>query len=261
MAEQAGERGGIKGAVSDSLLTGRSAEGSSSTINILSEFIRHFQLEGIDEAEFCFDLPLLVVEHKKERSVVQGPNKLRMDLAACTAFLEALCITKFPIFGLSTNGCQGVVTCCELELVEVPLNEGEKYPVKVSIAILVCSTVSSSDNSTLQHTRIFERNARIFDISKPIEAFNFVTFLCSLADDHAHKLVNIFQARCDQVVKLNTQNHVQNWTMAAQVRERGDSLRRSRSSEDNTSPADVNPSTAGTRFVKGETDNEDVSIH
>ncbi len=71
----------------------------------------------------------------------------------------------------------------------------------------------------------------------------------------------MLQARCDQVVKLSTQNHVQDWTMAAQVRQREDHLRRSRSPKDNTSPADVNPSASGTRNVEGETDNEDVSIH
>ncbi len=150
IAEQASEGGDVKGDVSDPL-TGCYAKDFSSSMDILSKLIKQFQLDGIDEAEFCFDLPILVVEHKKEPSMVQGPNKLRMDLAACTAFLEALCITKFPVFGLSTNGSQGVVTCCEVELVEVPLNEGEKYPLKVSIAILICSTVFNSAILIIAH--------------------------------------------------------------------------------------------------------------
>ncbi len=135
MTEQAGERGEIMGTVSDSSLTGHSGEDCSSSIKNLSELIQRFRRDGIDEAEYFFDLPLLVVEHKKDRSMVQGSNQLRMNLAACTAFLEALCIHKFPVFGLLTNSSQGVVTCCEIQLVEIPMNDGERYPLKVGINI------------------------------------------------------------------------------------------------------------------------------
>lgn len=123
----------------------------------------------------------------------------------------------------------------------------------------------------LQRTCVFERNARTFDISKPLDAFNFVTFLCFLSNEHTNKLADLFEARCDQIAKLKPQNHVQHWTMAAQAQERVDYSRRSRSSKDNFSPADVNllaaanhvlfPDSMQIGLVRPVSDNEDISIH
>ncbi len=56
-------------------------------------------------------------------------------------------------------------------------------------------------------------------------------------NEHAHKLANLFEARCDQAAKCSagdtTQSQARRWTMAAQAREREDFSMRS----DNREPS------------------------
>ncbi len=67
--------------------------------------------------------------------------------------------------------------------------------------------------------RIFERNARIFDISRPLDAFNFVTFLGCLANEHARNLAVLFDSPCKYVFShgKDVNVHVKAWTMKAQT--------------------------------------------
>ncbi|KAF9219831.1 hypothetical protein BS17DRAFT_788473 [Gyrodon lividus] len=48
---------------------------------------------------------------ENERLACAGPNQHRMCSTTSVAFLTAAGITKFPVFGLLTEGCKGVVTC------------------------------------------------------------------------------------------------------------------------------------------------------
>lgn len=53
------------------------------------------------------DLPLLIVEHKKqggESQAIKASNQMRMHLTASVKFLEAMGITGFVVYGMITDG-------------------------------------------------------------------------------------------------------------------------------------------------------------
>lgn len=133
-ANQVGDGG--KGSLTENLipdhsLAGQSAENYPSLPDTMAAALERSGLDGNDEAKVCFHLPLLVVMHKNSK--VHRPNDLRMHLVACVTLLESLGITKFPVFGLSTDGSLGVVTCCEVGFAQVPMKgEKKKYSLKVS---------------------------------------------------------------------------------------------------------------------------------
>ncbi len=127
---------GGKGSLTENLipdhsLARQSAENYPCLPDTMAAVLERSGLDGNDEEKLCFHLPLLVVMHKKSK--VHRPNELRMHLVACVALLESLGITKFPVFGLSTDGSLGVVTCCEVGFAQVPMKgEKKKYSLKVS---------------------------------------------------------------------------------------------------------------------------------
>ncbi len=145
--------------VSNVLKAGQFTKHHSSPIDKAAKKFKHLSL-GTDDTGTSFDLPLLVVVHKQEQTVAQGTNQLRMYLTASVAFLGALGITKFPVFGLITKGKFGVVMCCELETVDLPEKKGkekvdlpekegeEKEILPVSFHT-VFSLASEIDNSTI----------------------------------------------------------------------------------------------------------------
>lgn len=66
--------------------------------------------------------------------------------------------------------------------------------------------------------KIVERNARAFDLSDPLDAFNYATFLLMLATEHARKIHEAFKTIEEDFVERCKKNDDQllNWTMAAQ---------------------------------------------
>ncbi len=56
------------------------------------------------------------------------------------------------------------------------------------------------------------------------------------------RLENLLEARQIRISKLNTQNQVQPWTMAAQVQEQGDISKQPDNGKDRTSPTEAKQS-------------------
>ncbi|KAH7885684.1 hypothetical protein F5I97DRAFT_1874334 [Phlebopus sp. FC_14] len=114
---------------------------------------------------YSLDLPLFVVEYKKMQTdfTVTGANQLRIYSTAAASFLAAVGITEFPVFGLLTDGCKGVITCAWAET-----------------------------ESDIQCVRIAERNGVVFDLSDPLSAFQYAVFLCKLAHQHSLTLLGQF---------------------------------------------------------------------
>jgi len=138
------------------------------------------------------DLPFYIVEHKQTAGeyVVTGANRHRMYSTASVKFLAALGITDFPVFSLVTEGCIGVVTCTWLE----------------------------RDRDELECTYIAERDARAFDISTPIGAFHYATFLCMVATRHALALKEELEKKKEDFYCRFGEGHESTrWTMTDQV--------------------------------------------
>ncbi|KAH7885681.1 hypothetical protein F5I97DRAFT_1874317 [Phlebopus sp. FC_14] len=114
---------------------------------------------------YSLDLPLFVVEYKKMQTdfTVTGANQLRIYSTAAASFLAAVGITEFPVFGLLTDGCKGVITCAWAET-----------------------------ESDTQCVRIAERNGVVFDLSDPLSAFQYAVLLCKLAHQHSPTLLGEF---------------------------------------------------------------------
>ncbi|KAJ7645789.1 hypothetical protein B0H17DRAFT_1215917 [Mycena rosella] len=98
-------------------------------------------------------LPHFVAEYKKSADDEgKALNQGRMYLVSMVAFYSALGVDDYPFFALVTSGKVG--------------------------AILMAWKSSKHDR-----TYLIERNVRNFDISSPIQAFHFATFLLRLRDD------------------------------------------------------------------------------
>ncbi|OJA11657.1 hypothetical protein AZE42_08379 [Rhizopogon vesiculosus] len=95
-------------------------------------------------------LPVLLSEYKKkdESTIAKAMNQMRTYLVSALHFLDALSITEQPIFGLVVNGRLGAVT--------MAWKKNEKIYV-------------------------MERNVRHYDITDPLQAFQFVSVLLRLA--------------------------------------------------------------------------------
>ncbi|KAJ7613594.1 hypothetical protein DFH06DRAFT_1242353 [Mycena polygramma] len=129
-----------------------------------------------------FLLPHAVAEYKKPSDDDgKALNQGRMYLVSLVSFFSALGIENYPFFGFVTSGKKG--------------------------AILMAWKSSVKDRIYL-----IERNVREFDISIPIQAFHFATFLLRLRDDQ-EKLKKLVLTKL-QDVELK---RVRDWTKLAQV--------------------------------------------
>ncbi|KAJ7247887.1 hypothetical protein B0H12DRAFT_1053312 [Mycena haematopus] len=110
-----------------------------------------------------------------------------MYLASLVAFYSSLGIDDYPFYCLVTSGKLG--------------------------AILMAWT-SSSQNQTY----LVERNVRKFDISVPIQAFQFATFLLRLRDDQ-EKLKTRVEDKLKQGLNEVDKERLGNWSKYAQMHE------------------------------------------
>ncbi|KAJ6467568.1 hypothetical protein C8R47DRAFT_990401 [Mycena vitilis] len=126
--------------------------------------------------------PHAVAEYKK-RTENEGKalNQGRMYLVSLVSFFSALGIEGYPFFGVVTSGKQGAVLMAWKSIVT-------------------------------DRTYLIERNVRKFDISIPIQAFHFATFLLRLRDDQ-EKLKRLVLAKLKDV----DSKRVGDWTKFAQV--------------------------------------------
>ncbi|KAK0476392.1 hypothetical protein IW261DRAFT_1609580 [Armillaria novae-zelandiae] len=95
-------------------------------------------------------LSVLFNECKKpDEEDEKAVNQTKMYMVGGVMHLKSLGITRYPVFGLAANGTVGTLLCCWY-------------------------------SNTLDRVFIMERNIRVFDISSPIQAYHFMTFLLRL---------------------------------------------------------------------------------
>ncbi|THH09318.1 hypothetical protein EW146_g8714 [Bondarzewia mesenterica] len=87
------------------------------------------------------------------------------------------------------------------------------YVTEGSIGIVTCTWMTQEE----QNTCTLERNARAYDISDPIGAFNFATFLCMLAHVHVPRLRQALDKLKDKFLEDFSENmKTIRWTMEHQ---------------------------------------------
>ncbi|OJA16885.1 hypothetical protein AZE42_08501 [Rhizopogon vesiculosus] len=129
-------------------------------------------------------LPVLLAEYKKkdQSTIAKAMNQMRTYLVSALRFLAALDITEQPVFGLVVNGRLGAVA--------VAWQKNEKI-------------------------YIMERNVRHYDISDPLQAFQFVSVLLRLA---RHGLA--LRARLEQTKDTVYKRFLESgWSKLAQIKE------------------------------------------
>ncbi|KAG7444854.1 uncharacterized protein BT62DRAFT_1077605 [Guyanagaster necrorhizus] len=95
-------------------------------------------------------LSVFVGEYKRpEEEAGKAVNQCKIYLVSAVMHLKSLGITRYPVFGLATNGASGALMCCWY-------------------------------SQRLDRVFIMDRNIRIFDISSPIQTYHFMTFLLRL---------------------------------------------------------------------------------
>ncbi|KAJ7601514.1 hypothetical protein B0H17DRAFT_159612 [Mycena rosella] len=134
----------------------------------------------------CLLLPHAVAEYKKS-SHTEGKalNQGRMYLVSLVAFYSAFGIEDYPFYCLVTSGKLGAI-------------------------------LMAWKSSKRERTYLIERNVRKFDVSSPIQAYHFATFLLRLRDDQ-EQLKRRVEARLkDGGVD---RNRLREWRKSAQVAE------------------------------------------
>ncbi|OAX38629.1 hypothetical protein K503DRAFT_717925 [Rhizopogon vinicolor AM-OR11-026] len=129
-------------------------------------------------------LPVLLAEYKKkdQSTIAKAMNQMRTYLVSALRFLAALDITEQPVFGLVVNGRLGAVA--------MAWQKNEKI-------------------------YIMERNVRHYDISDPLQAFQFVSVLLRLAR-HGLVLRDRLEQMEDAVYKRFLES---GWSKLAQIKE------------------------------------------
>ncbi|KAK0434344.1 hypothetical protein EV421DRAFT_1840832 [Armillaria borealis] len=95
-------------------------------------------------------ISVLFGEYKKpDEEDGKAVNQCKMYMVSGVMHLKSLGITRYPVFGLATNGTVGALLCCWY-------------------------------SKRLDRIFIMDRNIRLFDIASPIQAYHFMTFLLRL---------------------------------------------------------------------------------
>ncbi|KAJ7501285.1 hypothetical protein B0H11DRAFT_2275280 [Mycena galericulata] len=130
-------------------------------------------LDYFNLASFKNDLllPHATAEYKKHAdSESKALNQGRFYLISVVSFYAALGIEDYPFYNLVTAGKRGAILMAwKSKSKAKPKPDSEKRP--------------QSESEELPEIYIMERNVCILDISKPLEAFQFATFLIRLRED------------------------------------------------------------------------------
>ncbi|KAH7920531.1 hypothetical protein BV22DRAFT_1097977 [Leucogyrophana mollusca] len=132
-------------------------------------------------------LPVLTVEYKKKdsTSIFKAMNQSRIYAVSSLKFLEAVGITNTLVYSLVTNGNQGALTASWL-------NDGRIY--------------------------IMERNILQFDLSDPLQAFQFATVLVRLAE-YGQTLQETFEAKKEDFFARIRKGKLKQWSKSWQCSE------------------------------------------
>ncbi|THH14417.1 hypothetical protein EW146_g5906 [Bondarzewia mesenterica] len=130
-------------------------------------------------------LPTLVAEYKKQDSVTKPINQGRMYLVSAVTFLAAVGITNYPVFGLVTDGAEGVVTLAWY-------------------------------SETQDKIYVMERNVCKLLLSSPLHAFQFATFLVRLRN-YNQDLRALFEDKKELFMEKARKGELRSWSKAAQA--------------------------------------------
>ena len=152
-------------------------------------------------------LPAFVVENKKtDERETKALNQGRMYSVSAVTFLASLGITGYPIYCLITSGSIGGV-----------LVTWHAKAEQVRAQFLSSLPDSELTSYVLQQKiYIMERNIRTFDLSNPIQAFQFATFLLRLREQ-SEDLRTLFEGKNDEFIKKAQSHELASWTKEAQT--------------------------------------------
>jgi hypothetical protein len=162
---------------------------------------------SIPENHFLFDSDYIllggfVAEYKKLNcNEAKALNRECMYLVALVMFLDVLGIRGFPVFGLIISGQTGGILMVWVE----------EVCMVVIISLLHLSFY-------LQKIYIIECNIRTFNLSSPIEVFQFATFLICLRE-HTDTLKDLFKQKKGEFLRRAEKGELPEWTKEAQVKE------------------------------------------
>ncbi|EGO29062.1 hypothetical protein SERLADRAFT_377418 [Serpula lacrymans var. lacrymans S7.9] len=149
------------------------------------------QLQAAQDGEIDNDLllPVLTAEYKKKdvTTTFKALNQSRMYTVSALYFLRSLGIVDFPLFGLVTSGSEGAVSMAWY-------------------------------SSKQQKIFLMERNLQLYDISDPLQVYEFSVVLLRIAE-HGQKLKVKLQemlSKIDERSKIKTFKH---WSNLAQPKE------------------------------------------
>jgi hypothetical protein len=149
-------------------------------------------------------LPTMVVEYKKmEATPMKALNQGRTYCVSAVTFLAALGIKAYPVFGLVTSGKDGSVILAW-------------HSDKTEVSWTLSETFQQRDWYLFQRIYVMERNTRSFDITNPIQAFQYATFLIRLREQD-RRLEDLFKGKRENVAKMREKP----WTKTAQNDELG----------------------------------------
>ncbi|KAL4063323.1 hypothetical protein J3A83DRAFT_4106855, partial [Scleroderma citrinum] len=128
-------------------------------------------------------LPILIAEYKKkdDSGIFKAMNQCRIYLVSALRFLEALGITGQPVFGLVTKGAEGSILMAWL-------------------------------SGKTEKIYIMDRNVRTFDLTNPLDAFQFATILVRLSQ-HAQGLKTKFEDEDSQsTLRAKFKSGIPHWS-------------------------------------------------
>ncbi|THH19365.1 hypothetical protein EW146_g1771, partial [Bondarzewia mesenterica] len=132
-------------------------------------------------------LPTLIVEYKKQDSMIEPKHQGRMNLVSAVTFLAAIGITDYPVFGLIADDAEGVVTAAWY-------------------------------SETQDKIYIIERNVCKFILTNPLEVFYFATFLVRLRKYNEH-LKELFERQRAMFLGKAKAGTLRRWSKEAQAAE------------------------------------------
>jgi len=147
-----------------------------------------------------------VAEYKKwNDDETKALHQERTYLVSLVTYLAALGIKGFGVFGLITSGQVGGILMAWQSKID---------DVRAFVPFISCCHLIVYSRS--QQIYIIERNIRTFDLSSPIQAFQFASFLIRLRE-HTETLKELFNNKAAEIWKKAENGELPKWTKEAQT--------------------------------------------
>lgn len=147
-----------------------------------------------------------VAEYKKwNDDETKALHQERTYLVSLVTYLAALGIKGFGVFGLITSGQVGGILMAWQSKID---------DVRAFVPFILCCHLIVYSRS--QQIYIIERNIRTFDLSSPIQTFQFASFLIRLRE-HTETLKELFNDKAAEIWKKAENGELPKWTKEAQT--------------------------------------------